>query len=110
MKKTIAFILAVSLLLCLSVTAFAKGSDDGTLTVADQGGNKFFGTEITANLTKYQAANGGGTVFYDISADKTMNVCDLVALHNKSVDFDLSGSFDADDAKNFRQLLLDGSN
>jgi hypothetical protein len=39
-----------------------------------------------------------------------MNVCDLVAVKNGSVDFDLSGSFDGADLATLRLMLIDGKN
>lgn len=106
MKKVIALLLTLALSLCFTVSAFAAGADDGTVLVATKNGEKFFGTEIAEDLIKYEAANGSGEVFYDLNGDKDMNICDLVALSNKEVDFDLSGSFDAADSAALRLLLI----
>lgn len=106
MKKVIALLLILLLSLCFAVSAFAAGIDDGTILIAAKDGEKFFGTEITENLVKYEAAKGSGEVFYDINGDKDMDICDLVALENGSVDFNLSGAFDAADAEAFRIILI----
>ncbi len=100
--------LAVLLLACCSLPTMAAGVDDGVLSVAEKDGEKYFGTEIAEGCTKYVAANGNGSYYYDMSGDKDMNICDLVALHNNEVDFDLSGTYTADDAKAFRIILLNG--
>ena len=110
MKKILAIICAFALLLSFSVTAFAAGSDDGTVKIATKDGKKFFGTEITEGLTKYEAANGSGITFYDINGDKDMDICDLVALKNGSVDFDLSGAFDSADSAALRLILIGVNN
>ena len=110
MKKTLALACAVVFLLCFSVTAMAAGTDDGTIFVATKDGEKFFGTEITDNLVKYEAAKGSGEVFYDLNGDKDMDICDLVALCKNEVDFDLSGSFDAADSAALRLMLIGGAN
>ena len=107
MKKLAALMLTVVLLVCCSLSVMAAGIDDGTLSVATKDGEKYFGTEVTAGCTKYVAANGNGSYYYDMSGDKDMNICDLVALVNKSVDFDLIGGYTADDAKAFRLILMD---
>ncbi len=106
MKNTIALLLTLVLSLCFTVSAFAAGTDDGSISVADKEGQKFFGTEIAEGLIKYQAANGSGESFYDINGDKDMNICDLVALTDGSVDFDLSGAFDAADSATLRLILI----
>lgn len=109
MKQIIALILCLALMLSLGISAFAAGTDDGTVKIATKDGKKFFGTEITEGLTKYEAANGSGITFYDINGDKDMDICDLVALKNNSVDFDLSESYDGADSAALRLLLI-GSN
>lgn len=106
MKKILALVCAVALLLCFGVTAMAAGTDDGTIFVATKDGEKFFGTELAESFVKYVAANGSGITFYDINGDKNMNVCDLVALHKNEVDFDLSGSLDSNDNAALRLLLI----
>ncbi len=107
MRKLAVLMLTVVLLVCCSLSVMAAGIDDGTLSVATKDGEKYFGTEVTAGCTKYVAANGNGSYYYDMSGDKDMNICDLVALANNSVDFDLSGDYTADDAKAFRLILMD---
>lgn len=106
MKQIIALILCLVLMLSLGISAFAAGTDDGTVKIATKDGKKFFGTEITEGLTKYEAANGSGITFYDINGDKDMDICDLVALKNGSVDFDLSGAFDSADSAALRLILI----
>ena len=106
MKKVIALLLILLLSLCFAVSAFAAGTDDGTVFVAAKDGEKFFGTEIAEGLIKYEAAKGSGEVFYDLNGDKDMDICDLVALSNNEVDFDLSGSFDAADSAALRLILI----
>ena len=109
MKKILAIICVVALLLSFSVTAFAAGSDDGKIQIATKDGEKFFGTEVSESFVKYVAANGSGITFYDLNGDKDMDICDLVALKNNSVDFDLSESYDGADSAALRLLLI-GSN
>lgn len=106
MKKVIALLLILLLSLCFSVSAFAAGTDDGSISVADVGGKKFFGTQFAEGIIKYEAANGSGENFFDLSGDKTMDICDLVALHNNEVDFDLSGAYTASDSASLRLMLI----
>ena len=110
MKKIIALLVCLLLVCSVGLTAFAAGTDDGTIFVATKDGEKFFGTEITDGLIKYEAAKGSGEVFYDINGDKDMDICDLVSLHLNEVDFDLDGAYDSDDAKAFRIILMDSEN
>ncbi len=107
MKKLAALMLTVVLLACCSLSVMAAGIDDGALSVAEKDGVKYFGTEVTAGCTKYVAASGNDSYYYDMSGDKDMNICDLVAIHNNEVDFDQSSTYTADDAKAFRIILLD---
>ncbi len=106
MKKVTVLLLTLVLSLSFTVSALALGTDDGSISVADRGGQKFFGTKITSGLTEYEAANGSGETFYDINGDRDMNICDLVALNSNSVDFDLSGTFDSADAAALRLILI----
>lgn len=107
MKKIVAFLICSVLLFSLGVTAFAAGTDDGTLLVAtSEDGKKYFGTEITKGCVEYVAADGSDDGFYDLNGDKTMDICDLVALTLNGTDFDLSKEFDANDAKALRLLLI----
>jgi hypothetical protein len=110
MKRLIAVLVLVAVFACFGITAFAAGTDDGTVLVATKDAKKYLGAEISENLVKYEAADGTGLVFYDINGDKDMNVCDLVALCNKSVDFDLSGTYAAADSAALRVVLIDAHN
>lgn len=110
MKKLMALVLVAILCVSCSFSAFAAGTDDGTIFVATKDGEKFLGREIADNLVKYEAANGSGDVFYDINGDKNMDICDLVALCKNEVDFDLSGSFDAADSAALRLMLIGANN
>ena len=107
MRKLIALLCTVLLLVSFGTSAMAAGVDDGTLKVATKDGEKFFGVTITENFVKYVAANGDGTVFYDLNGDKEMNVCDLVALGKGQVDLDQNGSYNSDDAKALRLMLIE---
>lgn len=110
MRKAIALIIsAVLLLSCLSVSAMAAGTDDGTLTVAEVNGNKYFGTAMGDILVKYTAADGSGDVFYDLTGDKAMNICDLVKLVVTETDLDGDG-YSAADAAALRLMLIGDSN
>ena len=106
MKKILAIICAFALLLSFSVTAFAAGSDDGKIQIATKDGKKFFGTEVSEGFVKYVAANGEETFWYDLTADKNMDICDLVAMANRSVDVDQNGNFDSADGEAIRLLLI----
>lgn len=106
MKKLAALMLAVLLLTCCSLSAMAAGVDDGVLSVAEKDGIKYFGTEVTKGCTKYVAANGNGSYYYDMNGDRDMNICDLVALHNNEVDFDRSGTYNAADSEALRIILI----
>lgn len=106
MKKTFILLLVLVLMLAFAIPAFAAGVDDGTLFVAERKGAKFLGAETAAGCVKYESASGSEGCFYDMSGDKDMNICDLVALHKNSIDFDLSTAFDGDDAAAFRMVLL----
>ncbi len=106
MKKMLALACAVALLLCFSVSAMAAGTDDGTIFVATKDGEKFFGTELSENFVKYVVANGKDSVWYDLTADKDMNICDLVAMADRSTDIDQSGAYDSADGAALRLLLI----
>ena len=106
MKKIIALLLATLLLFSCSISSFAAGTDDGTVKIATKDGKKFFGTEITEGLTKYEAANGSGEVFYDINGDKEMDICDLVALSKNQVDLDQDGEYAPADGALLRGMLI----
>lgn len=106
MKRIIAFVLCLILICSAGVTAFAEGADDGIIQIATKNGEKFFGTELAENFVKYVAANGDGSVWYDLNGDKEMDICDLVAMSNGSVDLDQSGIFDSADGAALRLLLI----
>ena len=110
MKKLLSLFLAVLLVCCCGLTAFAAGTDDGTLLVADKNGEKFFGTKIDKELTKYVAANGSDQLFYDANGDKDMDVCDLVAISDGQLDLDENGSYTAADTATLRLILIGGNN
>lgn len=110
MKKTLAILLALMLVCTCGITAFAAGIDDGTLSVAEKDGKKFFGTKVSEGCVEYVAADGSGETFYDLTGDKKMNICDLVALVNGQVDLDNSGTYDKDDAAALRLMLIGGAN
>lgn len=106
MKKIIVFVLCLLLVCSVGITAFAAGTDDGTIQIATKNGEKFFGTELAENFVKYVAANGEDSVWYDLSGDKDMDICDLVAMSNGSVDIDQSGVFDSADGVILRALII----
>lgn len=107
MKKVIAFTLGMMLILSLGITAFAAGTDDGVLTVATADGKKYFGSDIGDNVTEFTAADGSGDVFYDLTADKSMNICDLVALVKNEADINGDGAYTSYDAALIRSMLID---
>ena len=106
MKNIITFIFCLLLVGTVGISAFAAGVDDGVLSVADINGAKFFGNAVSNNVVKYTAANGSGEYFYDLNADKIMNVCDLVSLHINEADMDADNSFTAKDAEFLRLMLI----
>ena len=106
----IVLLLALCMMFVFTLPTFAAGVDDGTIKVVQKGETKFFGTEITSGCVKYVAASGSNDYFYDLSGDKDMDVCDLVALDKNSTDFDLSGSFDKNDAATLRLILIGANN
>ena len=63
MKKTFSVLLALVLMFVFALPAFAAGTDDGTVFVAERKGAKFLGTEIVEGCTKYEAASGSGDCF-----------------------------------------------
>lgn len=106
MKKATAILLALMLVFTLGLTVSAAGRDDGSIKVAEKDGQKFFGTEIGENAVKYLAANGEDKVFYDLTDDRSMNVCDLVALIKNETDLDENGEFSPTDGALLRGLLI----
>ncbi len=109
MKKLMVLLLALLILCTATLSVSAAGTDDGTLTVAEKNGAKYFGTEIASGFTKYLAANGDGSYFYDLTGDKDMNICDLVALYVGQVDLDQNDTYNADDCATLRLMLLGGA-
>lgn len=106
MKKIIAFLGCIALIFSVSLSAFAAGVDDGKLFIAKIGETRYLGEEITSGLVKYVAANGNGAEFYDASADKYMDICDLVAVATNSIDFNLNGNYDDKDDEALRVILI----
>ena len=106
MKKATAIILALMLVFAVGLTVSAAGADDGSIKVATVSGKKFFGTEIGENAVKYVAANGGDELFYDLTDDRSMNVCDLVALSKNETDLDENGEYSPADGALLRSMLI----
>ena len=106
MKKIIALLCAVLLVLSVVITAAAAGVDDGKVSVATKDGQQFLGTTVTEGCVKFVAADGSGAEFYDLTEDKDMDICDLVALEINEIDFDLNDTFNSDDAKALRLILI----
>lgn len=106
MKKATAIILALMLVFTVGLTVSAAGADDGSVKVATVSGKKFFGTEIGENAVKYVAANGGDELFYDLTDDRSMNVCDLVALSKNETDLDANGEYSPADGALLRSMLI----
>ncbi len=108
MKKAIIALLCGGLILSTCITASAAGSDDGKLLVAERNEKKFFGTEIGESGVKYLAANGSGEIFFDLTGDRDMDICDLVALAKEETDLDQSGEYGSSDAAMLRSLIIKG--
>lgn len=106
MKKAIAITLCFVVMLSFGVTASAAGTDDGRIKIATLNGQKFFGTEIGENAVKYIAANGEDELFYDLTDDRDMDICDLVALSKKQVDLDEDGGYAPADGALLRGMLI----
>lgn len=106
MKKIIAIILGLITALCTAFSVSAASVDDGVIEVAEKDGNKFFGTRISQDITKYLAADGSDKAFYDLTDDRTMDICDLVKLENNSVDITDDKNFDNNDRSFLRTLIL----
>ncbi|MBQ9769964.1 MAG: hypothetical protein IJW27_07135 [Clostridia bacterium] len=107
MKKF--FLLILCLLIafsCFGFSALAAGTDDGVISVAEVSGKKFFGTEKDDILTVYTAADGSGEIFYDLTKDKQMDVCDLVRLCAASADLSGDGIYNSEDGAIMRRLLI----
>ncbi len=107
MKKVFLITMCAVLLLGSAVSVSAASVDDGIIMVAEMKDSKYFGAEISEGITKYVAANGSGVVFYDLTDDKKMNVCDLVRLEKTSADISENGQFGSEDGAYLRNLILD---
>lgn len=105
-KKAIAITLCFVVMLSFGVTASAAGTDDGRIKIATLNGQKFFGTELGENAVKYLAANGGDELFYDLTDDRDMDICDLVALSKNQVDLDKNGEYAPADGALLRGMLI----
>lgn len=106
MKKMLAVLFSICFASALTLPTFAAGIDDGSLSVAEKDGKKFIGTEIDEGLTKYLSADGSGEAFYDANGDRTMDVCDLVAVTKNLTDLDQNGSYGPEDAAVIRLILI----
>lgn len=106
MKRIIAIILGLIAVLCTAFSVSAVSVDDGVIEVAEKDGNKFFGTRISRDITKYLAADGSDKAFYDLTDDRAMDICDLVKLENNSVDITGDEKFDNSDRDFLRTLIL----
>lgn len=106
MKKGIALLIGIILLITCSMTVFADRIDDGSLSVATKDDIKYFGAEVFDGCIKYIAADGSDNIFYDLTGDKDMNICDLVKLVKEQVDFDCDDTYDSDDAAALRMMLI----
>ena len=106
MKKAIAITLCFVVMLSFGVTASAAGTDDGRIMIATLNGQKFFGTEIGENAVKYIAAKGEDELFYDLTDDRDMDICDLVALSKNQVDLDEDGEYAPADGALLRGMLI----
>lgn len=110
MKKCVLTTLCLLLIFtCFGVTATAAGIDDGVISVAEVNGQKFFGTEKDDILTVYTAADGSGEIFYDLTKDKQMDICDLVKLTLTETDLGADG-YSAEDAAELRLMLMGKKN
>ncbi len=74
--------------------------------IATLNGQKFFGTEIGENAVKYIAAKGEDELFYDLTDDRDMDICDLVALSKNQVDLDEDGEYAPADGALLRGMLI----
>ena len=106
MRKIIALLLAILIFVSCGITVFAANFDDGTLTIAEKDGKKFFGTEVSESCVKYIAANGSKEIFYDINGDKDMDISDVVAIARKKVDVNLNGEYDSGDMEVLRLIII----
>lgn len=106
MKTIIALILSLALLVSFGVSAYAAGVDDGSLTIAEKDGKKYFGTPLNNLVDKYEVADGSGDVYYDLTDDKAMDICDLVKTVTDDADVNGDSAHTADDAALIRTMLI----
>lgn len=106
MKKFIALILSLVLFVSLAVSVYAAGADDGSITVADKNGKKYFGTVLNDAVDKYEIADGSGDFYFDLTGDKTMNICDLVKTVEVKADVNADDAHTSDDAALIRTMLI----
>ena len=109
MKKILAVIFVLALTFSSGLSAFAEAIDDGSLVVAERNGKRFFGSEISENLTKFLAADGSEDFFVDLTDDADVNVCDLVSFELKAVDVNEDGKIDKTDNEMIRKLIIESN-
>ena len=108
MKKIVALLLVLAIALLFTVSAFAVGEDDGSLTVAQKDGKKYLGVYVKEGFSKYTSAEGSNLIFYDINQDKNMDICDLVMLDKNEIDLDCNARFNSADGSMLRTLIIKG--
>ena len=106
MRKSILFPLILAIILSISVGVSAASVDDGVITVVERRNDKFFGTKIGAYAVKYVSAKGLDEVFYDLTDDKTMDICDLVKQSICDYDINGDGAYSSKDDEALRILIL----
>ena len=109
MKKLTVLLLTLLTLCTATLSVSAAGTDDGTVTVTEINGAKYFGVGMISGAVKYVAASGDESYFYDLTDDREMDVCDLVAQANRQLDLDESGDFSFYDTEMLRIMLLIGN-
>ena len=117
-KKILAFSAVVVLLIfTFSVSVFAQGTDDGTLSVTTKNSKQYIGIAKSDFCTEYVSANGVNDKFYrytsaDVNSNNITDICDLVALNNailgngKGTDFNFDSVLDNKDLIIVRQFIL----
>jgi len=106
MRKCILFLLILAIMLSVSVGVSAASTDDGVIMVAERNNDKFFGTKIGSQTVKYLSAKGLDEVFYDLTDDKTMDICDLVKQSICDDDINGDGAYSSKDDEALRVLIL----
>ena len=106
MKKVLAVIFVLALVLNFGLSAFAEAIDDGSIVVAEINGKRFLGVETNEDITKFFAADGSEEFFVDLTDDADMNVCDLVVLELKPADINEDGVIDKTDNEMIRKLII----